>query len=350
MPISPSAASLSVPSPAATTTTSTPSATACAASARASSRDVRADGVDIVARARAASRSVVPTVVGHRRRDRVHDQADPHGGHITSRERPVRSAADGSCSRSRRRLGAAAVTAEIVECRACPRLVAWREQVAREKRASFRDEDYWGRPVPGFGDPGARVLDPRARAGGARRQPHRPGVHRRPVGRLAVRRAAPRGLREPAGLGAGATTGCVLADAYVAAAVRCAPPANKPTPEERDTCLPFLRARARCARPAVGDRRARRLRATTRLWQVLAARGRRAARRPRPKFGHGVEVARRAATRSSAATTRASRTRSPGGSPSPCSTRCLAGPRARHLKRRAATCRAVSRSTRPARR
>ena len=87
-------------------------------------------------------------------------------------------------------------------CRRCPRLVAWREQVAREKRAAFRDETYWGRPIGGFGDPAARVLllglAPAAH-GANRTGPH---VHRRPLGRLPVRRAAPHGLREPAGLGA----------------------------------------------------------------------------------------------------------------------------------------------------
>ena len=92
----------------------------------------------------------------------------------------------------------AALEREIVECRRCPRLVAWREQVAREKRAAFRDWDYWGRPVPGFGDPAARVvlLGLAPAAHGA--QPDRPRVHRRPLGRLPVRRAARDRLREPA--------------------------------------------------------------------------------------------------------------------------------------------------------
>ena len=84
----------------------------------------------------------------------------------------------------------------------CPRLVEWREQVAREKRAAFRDWDYWGRPIPGFGDPARARADPRARARRARRQPHRPRVHRRPLGRLPVRRPAPHRLRQPADVGA----------------------------------------------------------------------------------------------------------------------------------------------------
>ena len=95
----------------------------------------------------------------------------------------------------------ARIEQDVVACRRCPRLVAWREQVAREKRASFAGEEYWGRPVPGFGDPAARVLvlglAPAAH-GGNRTGPR---LHRRPLGRLAVRRPAPRGLRQPADVG-----------------------------------------------------------------------------------------------------------------------------------------------------
>ena len=180
-----------------------------------------------------------------------------------------------------------AITEEIVVCRACPRLVQWREDVAREKRASFRDEEYWGRPVPGFGDPAARLLilglAPAAHGGNR-------------TGRVftgdrsgdwlfgALHRAGY--ANQPESVRAG--DGLVLADAYVAAAVRCAPPDNKPTTEERDTCLPFLvRELDALDRLAVvvclGGF------AYEALWKVLAARGD-TLPKPRPKFGHGVEV------------------------------------------------------------
>jgi len=176
---------------------------------------------------------------------------------------------------------------EVEACRACPRLVAWREAVAREKRAAYREETYWGRPIAGFGDPRARimVLGLAPAAHGANRTGrvftgdrsgdwlfaalHRAGYANTPVS-------------ERAG------DGLVLDDAYVAAAVRCAPPENKPTPEERDTCMPFLlRELDALDRLSVivtlGGF------AYVALWKVLAARGD-VLPKPRPKFGHGVEV------------------------------------------------------------
>ena len=131
------------------------------------------------------------------------------------------------------------LTAEIVACRRCPRLVAWRELVAVEKVARFRDETYWGRPVPGFGDPEARILivglAPAAHGGNR-------------TGRVFTGDAsgdflfaamyASRLANQSTGRRAG--DGLALRGAYIAAAVRCAPPANKPTPEERANCQPFL--------------------------------------------------------------------------------------------------------------
>jgi uracil-DNA glycosylase family 4 len=176
----------------------------------------------------------------------------------------------------------AALTAEITACRACPRLVAWREEVAAEKRASFRDEDYWGKPVPGFGDPSARVV-----VVGLAPAAH--GANR--TGRMFTGDRSGEwlyGAMYRAGLANQPTStsrddGLRLVDAYLSAAVRCAPPANKPTIEERDTCEPYLRrelvllsdARVYVALGAF---------AYEALCRVFAV-------KPRPKFGHGVEVA-----------------------------------------------------------
>lgn len=131
------------------------------------------------------------------------------------------------------------IAREITECRACPRLVSWREAVAVEKRASFRGDTYWGRGVPGFGDANARVLI----VGLA---PAAHGANR--TGRVftgdrsgdflfaSLYRCGYANQPECMAL----DDGLELTDAYLVAAVRCAPPANKPTPDERDGCQPFL--------------------------------------------------------------------------------------------------------------
>lgn len=175
----------------------------------------------------------------------------------------------------------------LTGCRRCPRLVAWREKVAREKRAAFADETYWGRPVPGFGDPGARIL-----VVGLAPAAH--GANR--TGRMFTGDRSGNWLFRAlfrAGLASrpqavSRDDGLELTDVFITAAVRCAPPANKPTPAERDTCRPWLDgeldllARVKVVVTLGGFAYAQMLR-------VLDARGF-APPRPRPRFGHGVEV------------------------------------------------------------
>lgn len=176
----------------------------------------------------------------------------------------------------------------VTECRACPRLVAWREEVARVKRAAFADQEYWGRPVPGFGPPDAAIaivgLAPAAH--GANRTGRMFTGDRSGDVLYAALHAV--GLAsQPTSTHAG--DGLELYHTRVTAPVRCAPPANKPTPAERDACRPWLAAELALLRPT--------LRVIVALgafgWQallpVLADAGWRVPT-PRPKFGHGAHV------------------------------------------------------------
>jgi uracil-DNA glycosylase family 4 len=177
---------------------------------------------------------------------------------------------------------------EIVSCVKCPRLVAWREEVSRVKRAAYAGEEYWGRPLPGFGDPRARVflvgLAPAAH-GGNRTGRIFTGDRSGDWLFAALWRAG--FANQPESVSR--NDGLELRDCYVAAAVRCAPPANRPLPSERDNCLPYLvRELALLRRVAVivclGSF------AWDAALRAVAAAGAEAPR-PRPRFGHGAEVA-----------------------------------------------------------
>ena len=176
----------------------------------------------------------------------------------------------------------------IVRCRLCPRLVAWREQVARTRRRAYRDEVYWGRPIPGFGDPAARIV----LVGLA------PGAHgSNRTGRMFTGDRSGEFLYAAlhrAGLASAPTSrsrddGLTLRGAFITSACRCAPPDNRPTPEELARCAPFLDAelalllelRVLVALGAIG-------------WDAILGhleRSRRPIPRPRPRFGHGAEWA-----------------------------------------------------------
>jgi uracil-DNA glycosylase len=175
-----------------------------------------------------------------------------------------------------------ALADEIVACRACPRLVQWRERVAAEKRAAFREETYWGRPVPGFGDPQARIvvvgLAPAAH--GANRTGRVFTGDR--SGEWLFRALYSAGLaNQPHSVRA--DDGLRLHGVWISAPVRCAPPDNRPTPAERDACAPFLARELELIKPDV---------VVCLGAFALAAVCRHFGVRPRPRFGHRVEVAR----------------------------------------------------------
>ena len=182
----------------------------------------------------------------------------------------------------------AEIAARVSVCRACPRLVAWRELVAREKRRAFADETYWGRPVPSFGaaDPRILVLGLAPAAHGANRTGrmftgdrsgdwlyaslHRVGLANQPTSESA-------------------DDGLTLRGVYITAPVRCAPPANKPAPDERDACRPWLVREVELLWPELRAVVVLGGFAWATLWPTLRDAGLAVPVRP-PAFGHGAEV------------------------------------------------------------
>jgi uracil-DNA glycosylase family 4 len=180
------------------------------------------------------------------------------------------------------------LTARQSVCRACPRLVAWREQVATVRRRAFRDEPYWGRPVPGWGSAAPRLLivglAPAAH-GGNRTGRIFTGDRSGDFLFASLYRC---GLAEkPTSVAAG--DGQRLLGARMAAAVRCAPPDNKPEPAERDACAPWLAAELRLVTAGLRVVVCLGSFAWQAIWPALGRCGF-VPPRPRPAFGHGAEV------------------------------------------------------------
>ncbi len=183
----------------------------------------------------------------------------------------------------------AELSARVSVCRACPRLVEWREQVAHERRRAFAAQPYWGRPVPGFGapNPAILILGLAPAAHGANRTGrmftgdrsgdwlyaalHRVGLANQPTS-------------------VSADDGLELRGTYITAPVHCAPPANKPTPVERDTCRPWLVGELALLWPGLRAVVALGAFGWAALWPALRATGV-IAPVPVPLFGHGVEAA-----------------------------------------------------------
>ncbi|GAA1374666.1 uracil-DNA glycosylase [Catellatospora chokoriensis] len=206
---------------------------------------------------------------------------------MTSADGSSRRPAGTARGRSARAAELAALDAEISRCRRCPRLVAWREEVAATKRAAFRDEVYWGRPVPGFGAADARILilglAPAAH-GGNRTGRIFTGDRSGDVLFAALHRA---GLaNQPTSVSR--DDGLELADVRIAAAVRCAPPDNKPTPVERDTCAPWLHREVTLLRPTLRVVIALGAFAWAAWWPTLSTVYGVKPPVPRPTFGHGA--------------------------------------------------------------
>src|SRR3954447_10561144 len=183
----------------------------------------------------------------------------------------------------------AALERRVVACRRCPRLVAWREEVARQKRAAFEQERYWGRAVPGFGDPAARVLllglAPAAHGGN---RTGRVFTGDRSGDFLFAALHRTNFANQPTSRRRG--DGLALRDVWITAAVRCAPPANRPTSAERDACLPYAAEEVAllggvrvvvCLGAFAWD-------AALRLRARLVGEAQEAPR-PRPRFAHGAE-------------------------------------------------------------